>query len=96
MTRVREAPNYQQLVLGMAIQVSVKRAAELLEVSPQHVRYLVRTGKIKGSREAGPLVVDLDTVLKYKGTRGVWQPHGVAGGKSALKRMGLTYGKGVV
>lgn len=86
----------RQLTLGLRTQVSVRRAAQLLEVSDQHVRALVRTGKLEGSREAGPLVIDQESLLRYKGERGVWQPHGVAGGKPALERMGLRYGKGVV
>lgn len=86
----------RQLTLGLRTQVSVRRAAQLLEVSDQHVRALVRKGTLEGSREAGPLVIDLDSVLRYKGERGVWQPHGVAGGKPALERMGLRYGRGIV
>lgn len=86
----------RQLTLGLKTQVSVRRAAQLLEVSEQHVRALVRTGKLEGSREAGPLVIDQESLIAYKGDRGVWQPHGVAGGKPALERMGLRYGKGVI
>lgn len=93
---VSKVADDRQLTLGLRSHVSVRRAAQLLEVSDQHVRALVREGKLEGSREAGPLVIDLDSVIAYKGQRGVWQPHGVAGGKKALQRMGLTYGKGVV
>lgn len=80
-----------QLTLGLRVMISVQQAARLLEVEPQHVRHLVRCGKITGSREAGPLVIDQDSVIAYKGSRGVWGPHGVAGGKRALERMGLRF-----
>lgn len=84
----------QQLVLGVKVQVSVAVAARLLEVTPQHVRALVRTGQLIGSREAGPLVIDQESVLAYKGSRGVWNRYGVAGGHQAMERMGLRFGKG--
>lgn len=82
--------------LGFEVQVSVRKAAQLLEVSDQHVRALVRKGTLVGSREAGPLVVSLDSVLRYKGERGVWNRYGVNGGNPALERMGMRYGKGVI
>lgn len=83
-----------QLTLGLRLMMSVSAAAKLLEVTPQHVRALWRRGSIQGSREAGSLVLDQESVLEYRKRRGVWNRYGVVGGNQALQRMGMQFPKG--
>lgn len=91
---VSKSAGVAQLQLGLRVQMSVAQAARFLEITPQSVRALVRAGKLIGSREAGPLVVDQESVIRYKGERGTWNRFGVTGGNAALERMGMRFPKG--
>lgn len=79
----------RQLTLGLRVMISVKEAAQLLEVEPSQVRHLVRKERIEGDRSTGVLLCDQNSVIHYRQSRGPWRPGGVLGGKKAALRMGV-------
>ena len=50
----------------MATLVSVSRAAELSQYTTAHIRQLVRKELIKGEKQGGIWLVELESLLAYK------------------------------
>jgi hypothetical protein len=46
--------------------VTVSKAAESSSYTKQHIRYLIRQGKIKGERQVGIWLVDLASLQAYE------------------------------
>lgn len=69
--------------------IGVEEAADLLLVSFRQVRRLAADGKIASSRRLGVLLLERDSVLEYRMSRGVCNRYGVKGGKTAAERMGF-------
>ena len=51
----------------MGTLVTVSKATESSSYTKQHIRYLIRQGKIKAERQVGIWLVDLESLLAYEG-----------------------------
>lgn len=71
------------------VWLTVREAAAVLEVGPDHVRALRRSGVLAGRRDAGPWLVKRSDVFRYQATRGAWRAGGVVGGRAAQERLGV-------
>lgn len=78
--------------VGQREALTVSDAAALLEVSPQHVRDLVRRQKLRQLPVDGPILIDRASVADYRQHRGHWNRCGVRGGRAAAERLGVWEG----
>lgn len=46
--------------------VTISKAAETSSYTKQHIRYLIRLGKIKGERQVGIWLVELESLQAYE------------------------------
>lgn len=77
------------VTVGVTRYLTVKEAADLLEVTQDHVRGLARVGTLTRNHETGRVLVSEASVLSYKSSRGPWRPAGVVGGAQAAKRLNV-------
>ena len=76
--------------IGTERLMSIHEAAEHLEIGTQHVRALIREGRLAARHTLFGRAILAESVLSYHHTRGPWRPGGVVGGNPARKRLNLT------